>query len=97
MSGTTVRLTEREREVLRIMAGGATDAEIAHSCGIAVATVHTHVNALRRKLRAPNRTSAVVHGLVLGLIALDQLPLTCPFTQPAVAARWHSRLSQVTG
>ena len=59
--------------------------------------VHTHVNALRRKLRAPNRTSAVVHGLVLGLIALDQLPLTCPFTQPAVAARWHSRLSQATG
>ncbi len=61
-------LTEREHEVLRLMARGATNAEIAAALHVAEATVKTHVGSIFTKLRVRDRPAAIVfaydHGVV---------------------------------
>jgi DNA-binding NarL/FixJ family response regulator len=61
-------LTEREREVLRLMARGATNAEIATTLFVAEATVKTHVGSIFTKLDVRDRAAAIVfaydHGVV---------------------------------
>lgn len=52
-------LTRREREVLALMAAGATNAEIANRLVISEGTVKSHVKHILRKLRASNRAEAV--------------------------------------
>jgi DNA-binding CsgD family transcriptional regulator len=52
-------LTRRQLEILSLMAGGATNAEIASRLVIAEGTVKTHVKHILRKLRAANRAEAV--------------------------------------
>jgi DNA-binding NarL/FixJ family response regulator len=62
------RLTEREREVLRRMARGATNAEMAGSLYVSEATVKSHVGAIFAKLGVRDRAAAIVfaydHGIV---------------------------------
>ena len=61
-------LTEREHDVLRLMARGATNGEIARELYVSEATVKTHVGAIFTKLGARDRAAAIVfafdHGLV---------------------------------
>ena len=61
-------LTEREHEVLRLMARGATNAEIATSLHVAEATVKTHVGSIFAKIGVRDRPAAIVfaydHGVV---------------------------------
>ncbi len=52
-------LTRRQTEILGLMAGGATNIEIANRLVIAPGTVKTHVKHILRKLRAANRAEAV--------------------------------------
>jgi DNA-binding NarL/FixJ family response regulator len=54
------RLTDRELTVLRAMATGATNAEIAEELFLSVATVKTHVARVLAKLGLRDRTQAVV-------------------------------------
>lgn len=54
------RLTEREMTVLRAMATGANNAEIAADLYLSVATVKTHVARVLSKLGLRDRTQAVV-------------------------------------
>ncbi|MEV6009355.1 response regulator transcription factor [Streptomyces sp. NPDC051976] len=67
-------LTFREREVLRLLAGGLPNAAIAATLGISVGTVKDHVRAVLRKLDAPNRVAAAVIAHQAGL---DRVP-GCP-------------------
>jgi excisionase family DNA binding protein len=53
------RLSPRELEVLRLIARGQTDREIAEQLDLDVRTVNTYVANARRKLGAPSRTAAV--------------------------------------
>jgi DNA-binding NarL/FixJ family response regulator len=61
-------LTEREHEVLRLMARGATNGEIATGLYVGEATVKTHVGAIFSKLGVRDRAAAIVfaydHGVV---------------------------------
>ena len=57
-----LKLTARQREIVALVARGATDKEIAASLGIRTATAQKHVANLRRRLGVTNRAAAV--GLV---------------------------------
>ena len=60
-------LTPRERDVLRLLAGGESNAEIARRLGIAVHTVERHSANLYRKIGARGRTDAAAYALRNGL------------------------------
>lgn len=66
-------LTGRELEVLRWVALGRSNKEIAEELGIGDETVKTHVGNVLGKLMAENRAQAVVQALKRGLVALDEL------------------------
>ncbi|MFI6940728.1 response regulator [Streptomyces sp. NPDC050418] len=62
------RLTDREAEVLRRMATGLTNAEIAGQLGVGPATVKTHVAAVLAKTGARDRTQAVIAAYEAGFV-----------------------------
>jgi DNA-binding NarL/FixJ family response regulator len=62
------KLTEREREVVRLMAGGYSNKEIAHALGTAEGTVKNHVSSILSKLGVRDRTRAVLKALESGLL-----------------------------
>lgn len=64
-------LTDREREVLRMVATGRGSSWIALELGVSTATVETHVRNLLVKLGARNRAHAIALGLQAGEIGLD--------------------------
>jgi NarL family two-component system response regulator LiaR len=61
-------LTEREREILRGIAEGRSNKEIAQILGLSPSTVKTHVENLLEKLAASDRTEAAIKALRQGLI-----------------------------
>ncbi|HJV49377.1 MAG TPA: response regulator transcription factor [Geothrix sp.] len=64
------RLTPRELDVLKLLAEGQRNREIADILGLAEPTVKIHVNNLLRKLQAKDRTEAAVIAFKRGLIHL---------------------------
>ncbi len=62
-------LTEREREVLDLIAAGSTNREIADSLFLSPHTVKEHTSALYRELRARNRAEAVQRAQRIGLLS----------------------------
>ena len=62
------RLTDREADVLRLMASGLTNAEIAARLGVGAATAKSHVAAVLAKTGARDRTQAVIAAYESGFI-----------------------------
>jgi DNA-binding CsgD family transcriptional regulator len=62
-------LSERELEVLRLLAAGHSNQEIANRLVVALSTVKTHVNNIYSKLEARNRTEAANRARELGLLS----------------------------
>jgi DNA-binding CsgD family transcriptional regulator len=65
-----LELTARERDVLALMAEGASNKTIARQLGISVHTAKFHVGSLLDKLDATGRTDAVAHAARRGVIHL---------------------------
>ncbi len=61
-------LTERETEILRLMAGGYSNKEIANTLGVAEGTVKNHVSNILSKLGVRDRTRAVLKAFELGFV-----------------------------
>ena len=61
-------LTDRETEILRLMAGGYSNKEIASSLGVAEGTVKNHVSNILSKMGVRDRTRAVLKAFELGQI-----------------------------
>jgi len=72
---TTDPLSGRELEVLRLLARGMSNQEIADSLVVGEATVRSHVSAILRKLQLASRTQAALYALREGLASLDDADL----------------------
>lgn len=72
-------LTQREREVLALIASGKSNSEIAELLYIAAGTVRVHVHSILQKLEVRDRTQAVVIALRNGLIETEGI-----FPNPAI-------------
>lgn len=71
---TAEPLTEREVEVLRLVARGASNQQIAASLGIGEGTVRGHVSTILSKLQLASRTQAALYALRSGLASLNTEP-----------------------
>jgi DNA-binding NarL/FixJ family response regulator len=71
-------LSERETEVLYLVARGQANKQVARDLGIAESTVKCHVTAILTKLGLPSRTQVALYAARTGLVALD-----CPMSDPA--------------
>jgi DNA-binding CsgD family transcriptional regulator len=67
-----VSLTERELDVIRLVAEGKCNSEMAETLVISRRTVDAHVNNILRKLDVPNRTAAVSVAFRTGLLSLGK-------------------------
>jgi DNA-binding NarL/FixJ family response regulator len=66
-------LTERELEVIRALARGQSDRQIARSLGISEKTVRNHTSNIYRKLHIFDRTQAVIYAIREGVIDVEEL------------------------
>ncbi len=73
VGGNKDELTIREIEVLKLLAGGRTNREIAESLVIGEETVKTHVGNILAKLHLAHRAQAVLYAVKRGLISLDEI------------------------
>ncbi|CAN5152263.1 response regulator transcription factor [soil metagenome] len=66
-------LTERETDVLRLLARGKANKEVAHALSIGEKTVKTHVSNILAKLGVQSRTQAALHAVRIGLVPAEEL------------------------
>jgi DNA-binding NarL/FixJ family response regulator len=71
-------LTERELEVIRALAQGMSDRQIAQSLGISEKTVRNHTSNIYRKLHIFDRTQAVIYAVREGVIDVEELEYRPP-------------------
>jgi NarL family two-component system response regulator LiaR len=67
-------LSEREEEVLRLIARGKSNREIAEQLSVVEATVSKHVSNILAKLHLASRTQAALYALKEGLTSVDDIP-----------------------
>jgi len=66
-------LTERETEVLKLLARGKADKQIARELFIRESTVKSHVHSILAKLNVRSRTQAALYAVRVGLVLADEL------------------------
>jgi len=69
-------LTGRELDILRLIAQGQSNREIAEKLVIAEETVHSHVSNILNKLHLASRTQAALYALKEGIASMDDIPDT---------------------
>ncbi len=68
-------LTPRQVSVLKLVAEGDVNKEIAIKLHLKEQTIKNYIAEICRRLDVPNRTQAVVKGLLFGIITLEQLTI----------------------
>jgi NarL family two-component system response regulator LiaR len=66
-------LTEREAEVLQLVAQGCSNRDISEQLGISNATVRSHMSSILAKLKLSSRTQAAIYALRQGLASLNDV------------------------
>lgn len=67
-SSSPIHLTEREMQILRLLAGGFSNKEVVRAVFLAEGTVRNHVSNILAKLECRDRTQAVLKAIELGLV-----------------------------
>jgi DNA-binding CsgD family transcriptional regulator/N-acetylneuraminic acid mutarotase len=75
-------LSEREREILRLVAGGASNKEIALALTISTNTVKVHLRNIFAKIEVASRTEAAMFAVRSGLVEAGGMPVGSEFTRP---------------
>jgi DNA-binding NarL/FixJ family response regulator len=70
-AGSTISVSPRELDVLRHLASGLRNGEIADRLGVSEQTVKNHVSSIHHKLGVSNRIQAVMYAVRLGWLLLD--------------------------
>ena len=70
-NGSDALLSERQTEILQMIADGLSTKQVARELGITQKTVHNHLNAIYRRLDTQSLTHAVLSAVRLGIIALS--------------------------
>ena len=83
-------LSERETEVLRLLARGRANKEIARDLTIAEKTVKMHVSTILGKLGLQSRTQAALYAGRIGLVPVDQLGVAATDEPPPGAGPRHT-------
>ena len=68
-----MEITARQQQILRLVGEGQTNGEIAKNLNVSQATVRTHLEQMYDRLDVCNRMQAVVKGIKLGLLDVDEL------------------------
>ncbi|MBS2027979.1 MAG: response regulator transcription factor [Deltaproteobacteria bacterium] len=68
IEGPTRKLSDREQEILQLIAKGVSNAEAAQMLNVSRATIRTHLEHIYQKLEVTNRVEAVTEGIRKGLI-----------------------------
>src|SRR5215510_5357093 len=87
-------LTPREQDILKLLANGLSDSEIAEALVLTVGTVKWYNRQIYRKLDVPNRTQALVQAQQLGLLPAERADAPRP-QQPQQNYR-HNIPAQLT-
>jgi DNA-binding NarL/FixJ family response regulator len=66
-------LTERETDVLKLLARGKANKQIANELFVEEKTVKAHVSSILRKLGVQSRTQAALHAVRVGLVSVDEI------------------------
>jgi DNA-binding CsgD family transcriptional regulator len=72
MINETNQLSEREREILRLVATGLSNQQIANQLGISVNTVKVHLRNVFSKIGVASRTEATMFAVRSGIVAIDR-------------------------
>jgi DNA-binding CsgD family transcriptional regulator/N-acetylneuraminic acid mutarotase len=72
MSSDTPQISEREREILRLVATGATNQQIAYQLNISVNTVKVHLRNIFGKIGVTSRTEATLYAVRSGLVQISE-------------------------
>src|SRR5215208_3020082 len=76
MSNDSSQISEREREILRLVATGATNQQIAYQLNISVNTVKVHLRNIFGKIGVTSRTEATVFAVRNGLVQISEATVT---------------------
>jgi DNA-binding NarL/FixJ family response regulator len=66
-------LSRRERQVLRLLAFGATNKQLASRLCLSQQTIKNHVTSILRKLNVDTRLQAALYAIKSGMVSLDDL------------------------
>lgn len=85
MINETNQLSEREREILRLVATGLSNQQIANQLGISVNTVKVHLRNVFSKIGVASRTEATMYAVRAGIVTIDRAePALLAATTPEV-------------
>lgn len=88
------KLSEREQEVLNLIAGGLSNYEIAQKLVVTVSTIKTHLNNIYAKLHVHTRLQAVTKAYDVGVLRrgeVDTEPLTHSYSPEKMRYRTRTR------